>query len=51
MFFIYNKVDLFIVPDANFEEAEQVVKENNFNLKLLKATDFEQVLNELRAMN
>lgn len=48
---VKNKVDLFIVPDANYDEAEQVIKDNNFNLKLLKATDFKQVLNDLRAMN
>ena len=48
---VKNKVDLMIVPEANYEEAEQVIKENNFNLKLLKAESFEQVINDLKNYN
>lgn len=48
---VKNKVDLFIVPEANYEEAKQVVEENNFNLKLLKASTFDQVLEDLKNFN
>ena len=48
---VKNKVDLFIVPEENYQEAEQVIQENGFNIKLLRASTFEQVLNDLRAMN
>ena len=46
-----NKVDLFIVPSANYEEAEQVIKENHYNIKLLKAETFDQVLEDLKNYN
>ncbi|MBR6073132.1 MAG: PDZ domain-containing protein [Bacilli bacterium] len=46
-----NKVDLFIVPSANYEEAEQVIKENHYNIKLLKADTFDQVLEDLKNYN
>ena len=48
---VKNKVDLFIVPEENYQEAEQVIQENGFNIKLLRASTFEQVLKDLRAMN
>ena len=48
---VKNKVDLFIVPEANYEEAKQVIEENNFNLKLLKASTFDQVLEDLKSLN
>ena len=43
-----NKVDLFIVPEGNYEEAENVIKEKHYNIKLLKASTFEQVINDLK---
>ena len=48
---VKNKVDLFIVPEANYEEAVQVIEENNFDLKLLKASTFDQVLDDLKSLN
>lgn len=48
---VKNKVDLFIVPEDNYEEAKQVIDENGFNIKLLRASTFEQVLNDLKNYN
>ena len=48
---VKNKVDLMIVPEENYEEAEQVIKDNNFNLKLMKATTFDQVVEDLKNYN
>lgn len=45
---VKNKADIFIVPVDNYEEAEQLIKDNNYNIKLLKAETFEQVLEELK---
>jgi PDZ domain-containing protein len=44
-------VDLFIVPRANYEEAKQVIEENHYNIKLMIADTFEQVLNDLKNYN
>ncbi len=46
-----NNIDLFIVPSNNYEEAKEVVENNNLNIKLLKADNFEQVLNDLKNYN
>ena len=45
---VKNKVDLFIVPEENYEEAKKVIEENGFNLQLLRASTFEQVLEDLK---
>ena len=45
------KADLFIVPAANYDEAKQVIEENHYNLKLLKADTFDQVLEDLKNYN
>ena len=45
------KIDLFIVPSANYEEAKEVVESSNLNIKLLRADSFEQVLNDLKNYN
>ena len=44
-------VDLFIVPRANYEEAKQVIEEHHYNIKLMIADTFEQVLNDLKNYN
>ena len=48
---VNNNIDLFIIPADNYDEAEQVIKENNYNIKLLKANTFEQVINDLKNYN
>lgn len=43
------KADIFIVPEANYEEAMKVKKENKMDkIKIIKATNFNQVIEELR---
>ncbi|MBQ7239978.1 MAG: hypothetical protein IJS56_00915 [Bacilli bacterium] len=42
-----SKADVFIVPSSNYEEAEKVVKERKLKIKLIKADNFKQVLEEL----
>ena len=48
---VNNHIDLFIIPSDNYEEAKQVIEENNYDIKLLKANTFEQVLNDLKNYN
>ena len=43
--------DLFIVPSANYDEAKQVIEDNHYDLKLLKADTFDQVLEDLKNYN
>ena len=45
---VKNKADVFIVPTGNYEEAETLVKENNYKIKLIKAETFEGVLESLK---
>ena len=45
---VKNKADVFIVPAGNYEEAEALVKENNYKIKLIKAETFEGVLESLK---
>lgn len=46
-----NKVDLFIVPSANYDEAKHVIDEYHYNIKLLKAETFDQVVEDLKNYN
>ncbi len=46
---IKNKADIFIVPAGeNYDEVMNLVKENNYNIKIIKALNFDQVVNELK---
>ncbi len=46
---IKNKADIFIVPAGeNYDEVMDLVKENNYNIKIIKALNFDQVVNELK---
>lgn len=45
---VKNKSDIFIVPDANYEEAIAEKKKHNYNIKIIKAISFDQVLDELK---
>ena len=40
--------DIFIVPSENYEEAEKIVKENNYKIKLIKADTLKNVIEELK---
>lgn len=42
-----NKADVFIVPEKNYDEALKIVNERKLKLKLIKAENFNQVLEEL----
>ena len=41
------KVDLFLLPYDNYEEAKKVVKEHNYNIKLVPVKTFADALNYL----
>jgi PDZ domain-containing protein len=44
---VKDKADVFIVPANNYEEAEKIVKTRKLKIKLIKAENFKQVLEEL----
>ena len=44
---VKDKADVFIVPSENYEEAKKLKKENNYDIKLIEAINFKQVLEEL----
>ena len=45
---VKNRSDIFIVPSGdNFEEAKRLVKDNNYDIELIEAINFKQVLEEL----
>lgn len=42
-----NNADIFLVPKGNYKEAEKVVKTNNYDLKLVSISTFEEALKAL----
>jgi PDZ domain-containing secreted protein len=44
---VKDKAEVFIVPANNYEEAEKIVKKRKLKIKLIKAENFKQVLEEL----
>ena len=42
-----NKMDIVLVPEANYEEAKKVVEDNNYKLKLVKINMFEEAIDYL----
>lgn len=40
--------DIFLVPSDNYQEADAVIKERNYSIKLIEAINFKQVLEELK---
>ena len=42
-----NKMDIVLVPEANYEEAKKVVEDNNYKLKLVKINTFEEAIDYL----
>lgn len=45
---VKNKASVFIVPVDNYEEAEKIVKEKNYDIKLIKADNLHNVIEELK---
>ena len=41
------KSDIFIVPSENYKEAKEYIKKKKYNIKLIKADNFKQVLESL----
>ncbi len=49
---VKNGMDIFIVPDGdNYNEALKIVNDNNYNIRLIKAKTFRQVINDLNNLN
>ena len=49
---IKEKADIFIAPSGNnYNECKRIIKEENYNIKLIEAKTFEQVLNDLNSLN
>lgn len=47
---VNNNCDVFIVPSENYKEAKKYVKKRNYNIKLIEAKTFNQVLEELNKL-
>lgn len=47
---IKNDMDVFICPDENYEEAKKVLEKEDADLKLIKATTLEEVVQKLREL-
>lgn len=46
---VKEKADIFLVPTGNnYEEAKQVIEENNYNLKLISVSTFEEAIQKLK---
>ncbi len=46
-----NKADVFIVPEKNYDEAKELVENRKLKIKLIKAENFNQVLEELSKLD
>lgn len=44
---VKNKSDIFLVPSANYEEAIKIKNNKKYNIKIIEAKTFKQVLEEL----
>lgn len=47
---VKNKSDVFIVPEANYKEAIDLKNKNKYKIEIIKATSFDQVLDELKLL-
>lgn len=45
---VRKKADVFIVPSENYEEAIKLKKENKYDIKIIKADTFDNVVEELK---
>lgn len=48
---VRNKSEIFIVPADNYDEAIKVKKKNDYKIKIIKAENFKQVLEEIANYN
>ena len=44
---VKDKMDVILVSPFNYEEAKKVVKENNYDIELVKVSTFEEAINYL----
>lgn len=44
---VKDKMDIILVSEANYQEAIEVVKENNYDIEIVKVTTFEEAINYL----
>ena len=47
---VKDNADIFLVPSANYKEALKTIKDNNYNLELVKINTFNDALNYLNAL-
>ncbi len=45
---VKNKADIFIVPSDNYDEAKKIVDSKGYKIKLIKADNLKQVIEELK---
>ena len=45
---VRNKADIFIVPSDNYDEAKKIVDSKGYKIKLIKADNLKQVIEELK---
>ena len=46
---VKDKADIFIVPAGeNYEEVEKIMKEKKYDIKIIKADNFQNVLKKLK---
>ena len=48
---VKSKADIFIVPYDNYQEAEQVKKDNNYNIKIIPVKTFDDAVNKLKELD
>ena len=46
---VKNKADIFICPVENYEEAVKVAKEKDYDIKIISAKTFDEVLEKLKS--
>ena len=47
---VKNKADIFICPEENYEEAISVAKEKDYDIKIISAKTFDEVITKLADM-
>lgn len=47
---VKNKAEVFICPEENYEEAKKVAKEKKYDIKIISASTFEEVLKKLEEL-
>jgi len=47
---VKNDAEVFICPEANYEEAVRVAKEKDYNIKIISAKTFDEVIDKLKTI-